>query len=156
MKDKNQNAQTKMDCSENLRMKALSLAIHDNFPNLSFEFVEHNDATNQSYPVDLKFTDVKFMNNERIVFHGELIVSLRPFGTGAIEYNFNTQSFHRVSYSEKTTRSRRISRKIQALIPHNEEVINNVLAFASNCLYSREDYEANINMNGSAQSEMDR
>ena len=148
MNNKNQNARTKMGCSENLTIKALSLAISDNFPNLSLEFVEHNEKTKQSYPVDLKFTDVKYIDNERIVLHGQLIVSLKPFGIGAIEYNFNTQSFYRVSYSDKTTRSR----KLHTLVPHNQETINNVLAFVSNYLYSREDYETNININGSTQS----
>lgn len=122
-----------MGASENLTLKALSLALHDNFPNLNLEFVEHNEKTNQSYPVDLRFIDVKYMDNERIVLHGNLIVSLRPFGVGSIEYNFNTQDFYRVSYSDKTTRSR----ILHTLIPHNEGIINNMLAFVSNYLYSR-------------------
>ncbi|MBR4389843.1 MAG: hypothetical protein IKT00_11765 [Prevotella sp.] len=148
MNSRNPNARTKMGGSENLTMKALSLAIHDNFPNLNLEFVEHNEKTNQSYPVDLRFTDIKYIDNERVVLHGQLTMSLRPFGTGAIEYNFNTQDFFRVSYSDKTTRSR----KLHTLIPHNEKVINNLLTFISNYLYSREDYETNINVNGSTPS----
>lgn len=148
MNSRNPNARTKMGVSENISMKALSLAIHDNFPNLNLEFVEHNEKTNQSYPVDLRFIDVKYIDNERAVLHGELTVSLRPFGIGAIEYNFNTQDFYRVSYSDKTTRSR----KLHTLIPHNEEEINNLLTFISNYLYSREDYEKNINVNGSTPS----
>lgn len=148
MNSRNPNARTKMGGSENITMKALSLAIHDNLPNLNLEFVEHNEKTNQSYPVDLRFTDVKYIDNERVVLHGQLTVSLRPFGIGAIEYNFNTQDFYRVSYSDKTTRSR----KLHTLIPHNEDVINNLLTFISNYLYSREDYETNINVNGSTSS----
>lgn len=144
MNSKNPNARTKMGGSENLTMKALSLAIHDNLPNLKLEFVEHNEKTNQSYPVDLQFTDVKYIDSERVVLHGKLIVSLRPFGIGAIEYNFNTQDFYRVSYSDKTTRSR----KLHTLIPHNEGVIRKLLTFISNYLYSRDDYETNINTNG--------
>lgn len=148
MNSRNPNARTKMGSSENITLKALSLAIHDNFPNLNLEFVEHNEKTNQSYPVDLRFTDVKYIDNERVILHGQLTVSLRPFGIGAIEYNFNTQDFYRVSYSDKTTRSR----KLHTLIPHNEDVINNLLTFISNYLYSREDYETNINVNGSTPS----
>ena len=148
MNNKKQNARTKMGYSENLRMKALSLAIHDNFPNLSFEFVEHNEKTNTSYPVDLSYTDVKYIDNERIVFHGQLTVSLKPFGIGAIEYNFNTQNFYRVSYSDKTTRSR----KLHTLFSHNQGITNKVLTFISNYLYSCEDYEANINTHGSTSS----
>ena len=148
LNNENQNARTKMGSSKNLTLKALSLAISDNFSNLTLEFVEHNEKTRQSYPVDLKFTDVKYIDNERIVLHGQLVVSLESFGIGAIEYNFNTQSFYRVSYSDKTTRSR----KLHTLIPHNQETINAVLAFVSNYLYSREDYEANVNINGSTPS----
>ena len=148
MNSRNPNARTKMGGSENLTMKALSLAIHDNFPNLTLEFVEHNEKTNQSYPVDLRFTDVKYIDNERVVLHGQLTVSLRPFGIGAIEYNFNTQDFYRVSYSDKTTHSR----KLHTLLPHNEEQIKRVLTFVSNYLYAREDYETNINTNGSTPS----
>lgn len=139
---------TKMGSSENLTMKALSLAIHDNFPNLNFEFIERNEKTNQAYPVDLKFTDVKYIDNERVVFHGQLTVSLRPFGIGAIEYNFNTQTFYRVSYSDKTSHSR----KLHTLIPHNEEQIKLVLTFISNYFYSREDYETNVNINAPTRS----
>lgn len=148
MNTRNQNARSKMGASENLTLKALSLAIHDNFPNLNLEFVEHNEKTNQSYPVDLSFSDVKYIDNERVVLHGNLTVSLRPFGVGAIEYNFNTQDFYRMSYSDKTTRSR----KLHTLIPHNEETINNMLVFISKYLYSREDYETNVNVNGPTKS----
>ena len=88
------------------------------------------------------------IDNERVVLHGQLTVSLRPFGIGTIEYNFNTQDFYRVSYSDKTTRSR----KLHTLLPHNEEQIKRVLTFVSNYLYAREDYETNINTNGSTPS----
>lgn len=144
----NYNARTKMGASENLTMDALSLAIHDNFPNLNLEFVEHNSKTNQSYPVDLHYTDVKYIDDERLVLHGQLTVSLKSFGVGAIEYNFNTQEFYRVSYSDKTTRSR----KLHTLIGHNKEQINQLLTFVSNYLYAREDYETDVNINGSTKS----
>ena len=75
---------------------------------------------------------------------GDLIVSLKPFGIGTIEYNFATQEFYRVFYSDKTTRSRRLH-KLQG---HNKEQINQFLAFISSYLYSTEDYENNINVNG--------
>ena len=44
------------------------------------------------------------------------------------------------------------SRKLHTLLPHNEEQIKRVLPFASNYLYAREDYETNINTNGSTPS----
>lgn len=148
MNTRNPNARSKMGASANLTLKSLSLAINDNFPNLNLEFVEHNEKTNQSYPVDLRFTNVKYIDNERIVLHGNLTVSLKPFGIGAIEYNFNTKEFYRVSYSDKTTRSR----KLHTLIPHNENTINDVLAFVSKYLYSRDEYETNVEINGSTTS----
>ena len=117
-----------MDKSEITRLKALSLAISDNFPNLVLEFVEKNNATNRAYSVDLHFTEVKYIDKERCVLKGKLDVASKPFGIGTIEYNFNTQEFHRVSYSDKTTRSR----KLHTLIIHNKEEINNLLTFISN------------------------
>ena len=145
---KNPNAKNKMGKSENITNKALSLAIHDNFPNLKLEFVEHNDKTNRSYPVDLKFKEVKYHDNDRIVLLGNLTVSLKEFGLGTIEYQFNTQTFYRVSYSDKTTRSR----KIHTLMVDNTETVNSLLSFVSNYMYSKEDYESNINNNGSTTS----
>ena len=145
---RNPNAKIKMGKSENITNKALSLAIHDNFPNLTLLFVEHNDKTNRSYPVDLKFKEVKYLDNNRIVFLGDLTVSLRDFGVGTIEYQFNTQSFYRVSFSDKTTRSRRI----HSLIVDNIDVVNDLLSFVANYMYSKEDYETNVNSKGSTTS----
>ena len=133
MNNKNDAARLKMGQSENVTLKALSLAIHDKFPHLTMEFVEHNDKTNQSYPVDFKFTNAKYIDNERFVLQGNLIVSLTPFGVGTVEYNFNTGDFYRVSYSDKTTRSR----KLHTLFPHNNDVIKEVLTFISNNMEHR-------------------
>ena len=145
---KNPNAKIKMGDSENLTNKALSQAIHDNFPNLKLEFIEHNEKTNRSYPVDFDFKEVKYHDNDRIVLLGDLTVSLNPFGIGTIEYQVNTQSFYRVSYSDKTTRSR----KIHTLMIDNVDVSNSLLSFISNYMYSKEDYETNINNHGSTTS----
>ena len=144
IKTKNPNAKIKMGKSENLTNIALSQAINDNFPILKLEFIEHNDKTNRSYPVDFRFKGVKYLDNERVVLLGDLTVSLNPFGVGTIEYQFNTQSFYRVSYSDKTTRSR----KIHSLIVDNTDVANNLMSFIANYMYSKEDYETNINGNG--------
>jgi len=94
----------------------------------TLEFVEHNDKTNQSYPVDMHFTGVKYMDNDRVVLHGHLTLSLRPFGTGMIEYDFNTHDFYRVSYSDITKRCKRL----YSLIPHNEIDIYRLLSLLSN------------------------
>lgn len=142
--NQNKNAKTKMGKSENITLPALSKAINDNFPSLILEFVEHNDETNRSYPVDMTFIEVKYLNNERVVLKGKLKVSLKEFGIGTIEYQFNTQKFYRVSYSDKTTRSR----KIHSLIPHNKEELNQLLSFISKYMYSQEDYQHNIDTNG--------
>lgn len=113
--------------SEIISLKALSLAINDNFPNLLLEFVEKNKATNRAYSVDLHFTEVKYIDTERCVLKGELDVASQPFGIGTIEYNFNTQECYRVSYSDKTTRSRKLY--LHTLIIHNKEEMNNLLTF---------------------------
>ena len=67
--NQNKNAKTKMGKSENITLLALSKAINDNFPSLILEFVEHNDETNRSYPVDMTFIEVKYLNNERVVLN---------------------------------------------------------------------------------------
>jgi len=63
------------------------------------------------------------MDKNRVVFHGNLIVSFIDFGTGYIEYDFINHEFYRVSFSDKTYRSRRLF----SLIPHNLERINDVI-----------------------------
>lgn len=138
------NARSKMAKSETITLDAISLAIRDNFPNLVLEFVEENNATNRAYPVDLYFAQVKYIDKDRCVLLGKLDVAEKPFGAGTIEYNFNTQEFYRVSYSDKTTRSRRL----HSLIVHNKEVVNELLTFISDYLYSTEDYENDVNANG--------
>ena len=142
--NRNVNSRSKMDRGEVVTLDALSLSIRDNFPNLVLEFVEKNQATNRAYTVNLHFNEVKYINKERCVLKGKLDVASKPFGVGTIEYNFNTQEFYRVSYSDKTTRSRRL----HTLIVHNKEEMNNLLSFISNYLYACEDYEHNIDVNG--------
>lgn len=147
--NRNQNARIKMKNAEGLSIPALTQAIKSNFPNLMLEFVEHNDKTNRSYPVDFTFNEVKYIDKERFVLEGYLdMPSSIPSGNGTIEYQFNTQTFYRVSYSDKTTRSR----KIHGLVSHNIETANKLLAFITNYLYSTEDYENNVNVNGSTLS----
>lgn len=146
--NRNVNSRSKMAKSETITLDAISLAIRDNFPNLVLEFVEENNATNRAYPVDLYFAQVKYIDKDRCVLLGKLNVAEKPFGTGTIEYNFNTQEFYRVSYSDKTTRSRRL----HSLIVHNKEVVNELLTFISDYLYSTEDYENDVNVNGTTPS----
>ena len=123
-----------MENTETIRLDVLSSAINDSFPNLILEFVEKNQATNRAYPVDLHFAEVKYINKERCILKGKLNVANKPFGVGTIEYNFNTQEFYRVSYSAKTTKSRRL----HTLIAHNKEIINNLLNFIDNYHFSHE------------------
>lgn len=104
-------------------LETLSVEIHNKISNLLFEFVEHNNKTNQSYPIDLQYAKIKYMDKNRVVFHGNLIVSFIDFGTGYIEYDFINHEFYRVSFSDKTYRSRRLF----SLIPHNLEQINDVI-----------------------------
>lgn len=138
-----------MKNAEGLRLEVLTQAIKTNFPNLVLEFVEHNDKTNRSYPVDLTYDKVKYIDKERFVLEGYLdMPSSIPSGNGTIEYQFNEKTFYRVSYSDKTKRSRRI----HGLIPHNVETVNKLLASIIKYLYSTEDYENNVDVNGSIPS----
>ena len=57
----------KIYLGNNITLEALSLSIRDNFPNLILEFVEKNQDTNRAYPVDLYFTEVKYINKERCI-----------------------------------------------------------------------------------------
>ena len=104
-------------------MKDWSAEELNKYSNLVLEFVEHNNKTNQSYSVDLQYTKIKYMDKERVVFQGNIIVSFIDLGAGYIEYDFITNEFHRVSFSEKTYHCRRIF----SLIPHNLEQINDVI-----------------------------
>ena len=104
-------------------LETLSVEIHNKISNLLFEFVEHNNKTNQSYPIDLQYAKIKYMDKNRVVFHGNLIVSFIDFGTGYIEYDFINHEFYRVSFSDKIYCSRRLF----SLIPHNLEQINDVI-----------------------------
>ena len=106
-------------------MKELSLAIMRNYPGLILEFVEDNQATNRGYPVDMRFTKIKYIDEERCVFWGKLDIAGEAFGSGFIEYNFLSQEFYRVNYSDKTTRSTRL----HPLIAHNTDVITDVLLY---------------------------
>ena len=106
-----------------------------NFPNFILEFVEHNQNTNQSYGVDLSVIAIKFIDKARCVVEGQLTIANKPFGVGTVEYQFNTGSFYRVSYADKTTRSR----KLHTLELHNIDKGQEFLAFISNYLYAEED-----------------
>ena len=101
----------------------LSKAINDNFPGLVLEFVEQNKNTRRAYGVDLKNFTIKFIDNTRCVFKGQLTVANTPFGVGAIEYQFSSGVFYRVLYSDKTTRSR----KLHTLILHNKSEVEELL-----------------------------
>ena len=126
----NPNARSKMSRSREIKLSVINQALIDHFPNIILEFVEYDKNTNEGYGVDLMVKSIKFIDNSRCVIQGGLTVANRPFGTGTVEYQFNTGEFYRVSYSDKTTRSR----KLFPLIPHNKETINAVLAFVSNYL----------------------
>jgi hypothetical protein len=109
----------------------LSAAISDNFSNLKLEFVEHNKQTNCSYPVDLILKGIKYVDEERVVFYGDLTVSSFRYGTGTIEYQFRKQNFDRVTFSNRTNRSR----KRHAIVAGNTEDIRSLLFFISSFIH---------------------
>ncbi len=130
----------KIDKSKLMMLDVLSQSIRTNFPSLILEFVEHNDETNCSYPVDMTFIEVKYLNNERIVLKGKLKASLKEFGVGTIEYQLNSQKFYRVSYSDKTKKSR----KIHSLILHNRDEVKDFLSALER--YILDERYANVNL----------
>ena len=110
-----------MNRSAETLLKALSLAIKDNFPNLQLEFVEHNKETMLSYPVDLSFDSIKHFDTRRIVFYGKLTF-YKGSRFGTIEYNFENKEFHHISYANKT-------RRLYKLIVHNKQDVDKLISF---------------------------
>ena len=141
------NAKNKYDKANNMRLSALTLAIHDNFENLSLIFRE-KDSANNIFSVEFSFIDIRFINDERIVLGGTLEVkSNSQKSNGTIEYNFSKNKFYRVLYYANGT-IRRIHELELNPVWNNMKYVNNFLYFVSNFLYSEEDYETNINING--------
>lgn len=144
----NSNARIKMNRAEEITLPSLNKAINDNFPNLVLEFVEQNKNTRRAYGVDLNNITIRYVDNTRCVFQGQLTVANKPFGIGSIEYQFNSGEFFRVSYSDKTTRSKRL----HTLILHNETEGKVLLSFISQYLYAQEDFENDVNVKGAMPS----
>lgn len=112
-------------------LSELSVLVVNNVPLYRLEFVEHNDDTNRSYPTDFRFLKVLFLNRERVVINGSHLKfnSNAVIGTISIEYEFGTQKFYRVYFSEKTLRTRRIHK----LTPHNKKEIMELVDYIANC-----------------------
>ena len=128
--------------TNNMRLSALTLAIHDDFENLSLIFRE-KDSANNIFSVEFSFIDIRFINDERIVLGGTLEVkSNSQKSNGTIEYNFSKNKFYRVLYYANGT-IRRIHELELNPVWNNMKYVNNFLYFVSNFLYSEEDYETN-------------
>lgn len=138
------NAVSKMDASNQKRMSAISLSIHDNFPNLELHFIER-DKANQYYSVVFLFKEMMTMNDDRFVMRGDINISGQGSKQGYIEFNFQQQSFYRVNYYGSGT-----VRRLYTLMLDNDyrDTFNSILAFITNIGYSEKDYEHNIDTNG--------
>lgn len=97
LQNHNISAKRKADLSNNKRLEAISLAIHDNLPNLKLEFIE-NDKANQHYTVIFDYQSVRLIDDTRFILLGETSVSGKKSEKGFIEFNFSTQSFYRVKF----------------------------------------------------------
>ena len=142
------NATTKMNKSNNIRLQSLSLAIHDNFPSLRLNFIER-DKANQFYTVVFDYQNIKLIDKTRFIMGGDMVVSDRKKTKGNIEFNFNTQSFYRVQFYGNGS----VRRMYQMMMDSDyKQVFNDLLSFVSSFMYSEEDYETNVNNNGATMS----
>ena len=107
---------------------SLSRAIRDKYFNLCLEFVELNKKTNMAYSADLSLEGIKYIDDQRCVFYGQLDLAGKPWGVATIEYRFATKEFYRVYYTEKTMRRRKFDISL-SLIVHNIDEVNALLEF---------------------------
>lgn len=148
LQNHNISAKRKADLSNNKRLEAISLAIHDNLPNLKLEFIE-NDKANQHYTVVFNYESVKLIDDTRFVLFGKTTVSSNKTENGYIEFNFSAQSFYRVKFFANSS----IRRMYKLIIdPLCKDKFVNLLVFISKFLYAEEDYTKTINDNGSTPS----
>lgn len=148
LQNHNISAKRKADLANNIRLKAISLAVHDNLPHLKLEFIE-NDKANQHYTVVFNYQSVKLIDDTRFVLYGQTSVSGNKQENGYIEFNFSTQSFYRVKFFASGS-----IRRIYKLIidPLCKDTFVELLAFLTKFLYAEEDYTKNIDDNGSTPS----
>ena len=138
---------SKANKSNNLNLPVLTRAINDNFPNLMLPFME--EGAGMFYSVVLYFQEIAFVNSERFVLKGKLTISGSNTQIGCIEYNFSTGKFYRVIVMANGAIRR--TKEIE-IDPDGKPLFDNLLTFMSNYLYSTEDYENNVNINGSTPS----
>lgn len=148
LQNSDSNAVSKMDVSNQKRMSAITLSIHDNFPNLVLNFIER-DKANQYYSVVFHFNEMMTMNDERFVMKGDVEISGQGRKQGYIEFNFQQKSFYRVNFYGNGS-----IRRIYTLMIDNDyiESFNSILSFISNIVYSEKDYEHNVDTNGATLS----
>ena len=112
-------------------LEELSVLVVYNVPAYRLEFLEDDDNAYLSYPIDFRFLKVLFLNKEKVVLKGSHIQfrSDDVIETVNIEYEFSTQNFYRVSFSERTMRIKRVCN----LIPLNKKEITELLSFIDSC-----------------------
>ena len=143
----NPNAMSKADRSNNVKLAAITMAVNDNFPNLILPFMEEGNG--EFYSVVLDFNDVASIDASRFVLRGKLTISGKRTQTGCVEYNFSSGSFYRVIIMANGAIRRT---KQIAMDPDGKDTFDRLLTFMSNYVYSREDYENEVNVNGSTPS----
>ena len=143
----NPNAMSKADNPNNVKLAAITMAVNDNFPNLILPFMEEGNG--EFYSVVLDFNDVASIDASRFVLRGKLTISGKSTQTGCVEYNFSSGSFYRVIIMANGAIRRT---KQIAMDPDGKDTFDRLLTFMSNYVYSREDYENEVNVNGSTPS----
>lgn len=152
MKSKSQNKDTnavsKMNAANQVRLKAITQSIHDNFPSLNLHFIER-DKANQYYSVEFSFLEMRTFEDDRFVMKGNLSISGEEPKQGYVEFNYQQQAFYRVNFYGKGT-----VRRIYLLMMDNdyEDVFQSFLSFVSNIGYSEKDNEYEVDTNGPTMS----
>lgn len=131
-----------MTKSNNKRLDAKTGALHDNFPNMTLNFIE-TDKANQNYPVTFKFEEVVLDTDERFVFKGLIRVSGHQYSVGYIEYQHLPSkkwpnNFYRITYSGNG-----VIKHMYPLKPHPRYIrnIEDVWAFMRDLKYAEKENE---------------
>ena len=137
--------------SRNMRLKAITSALLDNFHDMLLKFIETDEANNR-YPVDFKFKEVVFFSDERAVFKGSINVSEQDWADGYIEYvNKATTKLPGHFYRVKYYANGKIKRMYQLKpFPHPRYTkdIEDIMAFMGDYDYSEKDDESDVDKNG--------
>lgn len=143
-----ENANSKINKSNQIRLDALTQSIASQCPELTFRFIER-DKANQFYTVVLSFREMSLCNDDRFVMKGDLSISGNKPKMGYVEFNWNEQKFYRVNFYGGGS-----VRRLFPLMIDNDyrSAFISLLKHMVNFWYSEKDYEHNVDSNGPTKS----